>query len=136
MNIYLAPGGRIMQKKMMLLAAGVSFILIMQGVALANKSSVAIEAPRVAQKGSEIVVRITVTHKGNSALHYTNWLRVVINKKEVARWDFDSTQRPESEIFTRELKVKVMEDLEITAEANCILHGSAGPTTIKILINN
>jgi len=123
-----------MQKKVMILVAGLSFILIMQGVALANKSSVAIEAPKVAQKGSEIVVRITVTHKGNSALHYTNWLRVVVNKKEVARWDFDSTQRPESEIFTREIKIKVMEDLDITAEANCVLHGSAGPIIIKILL--
>lgn len=95
-----------MKKKMMLLMGGISFILIMQGVALANKSSVSIETPRMVQKGSEIMIRITVTHKGNSALHYTNWLRVLINKKEVALWDFDLAQRPESEIFTRELRIK------------------------------
>lgn len=123
-----------MKKKMRFLIGAFTFIFIMQGIALANKSSVSIEAPRTAQKGSDIIIKITVSHKGNSALHYTNWLRVVVNKKEVARWDFTSGQRPEDEIFTRELKIKVTEDLEVTAEANCNIHGTAGPTTIKITV--
>ncbi len=122
-----------MKKKMMLLIGAFSFIFIMQGTALANKSSVSMEAPQTVQRGSEIIIKLIVNHKGNSALHYTNWLRVMVNNKEVARWDFTSGQRPENEIFTRELKIKVTEDLEVTAEANCILHGSAGPTTIRII---
>lgn len=125
-----------MREKMVLLMGAFSFFFIMQGASLANKSSVSIEAPQKVQRGSEIIIKITVTHKGNSALHYTNWLRVMVNKKEVARWDFTSEQRPENEVFTREYKIKVMEDLEVTAEANCSLHGSAGPSTIRIIIKD
>ena len=35
--------------------------------------------------------------------------------------------RPEAAIFTKEVKLTVNEPLEIVAEANCNLHGSAGP---------
>lgn len=105
-------------------------------IAFANKSSTSIEAPQTVQRGSEIVIKILVTHKGNSFIHYTTWLKVLINQKEVARWEFTSSQRPEGEIFSREIKVKAMEDLEVTAEANCNLHGSAGPTTIKISVKD
>ncbi len=110
-----------------------SLLLLLPGTALANKSSVSIEAPQTGARGAEVIMKITVTHKGNSALHYTNRLRVLVNKKEVVRWDFTSDQRPEGEIFTREFKMKVMEDLEVIAEANCNIHGSAGPTIIRIL---
>lgn len=112
------------------------FFLIMPGIAPANKSSVSIGAPQTAEKGSEVIIKITVTHKGNTALHYTNWLRVMVNKKEVAPWVFTSAQRPEDEVFTREYKITVMEDLEVTAEANCSLHGSAGPTAVRIIIKD
>jgi desulfoferrodoxin (superoxide reductase-like protein) len=103
-------------------------------IVFANKSSTSIEAPPIVQRGSEIVVKIQVNHKGNNFLHYTNWLRVLVNQKEVARWEFSSGNRPEGEVFTREIKLKVTEDLEITAEANCNRHGSAGPTTFKISV--
>lgn len=106
------------------------------GIAFANKSSTSIEAPPTVQRGSEIVIKIHVNHKGNNFLHYTNWLRVLVNQKEVARWEFTSSQRPEGEVFSREIKVKATEDLEVTAEANCNIHGSAGPTTMKISVKD
>jgi desulfoferrodoxin (superoxide reductase-like protein) len=102
--------------------------------AFANKSSASIEAPQTAQKGSEVMIRVTITHKGNSFIHYTKGLQVIANKREIARWDFTSGQRPEAEVFTREVKIIALEDLEVTAEAHCNIHGSAGPATIKISV--
>ena len=75
------------------------------GIALANKSSTSIEVPEGASKGSEIIIRVTVTHSANNFLHYTEWLRVRVGDKEIARWDFTRSQRPEGAIFTKEIKV-------------------------------
>ncbi len=111
------------------------FLTLRAGTAFANKSSTSIEAPQVVQKGSEVIIRVTVSHKGNNFLHYTNWLRVMVNQKEIARWDFSSGQRPEAAVFTREVKINALENLEVTAIANCNLHGSTGPTTVSITVN-
>lgn len=121
-----------MRRRDFLLSIPFFFLTLRTGVAFANKSSTSIEAPQKVQKGSEAIIRVTVTHKGNNFLHYTNWLRVIVNQKEVSRWDFTSGQRPEAEIFTREVKITALEDLEVIAEANCNLHGSTGPSAVKI----
>jgi desulfoferrodoxin (superoxide reductase-like protein) len=117
---------------------GLSILLLVclfgPGLALANKSSAAIEAPQTASKGSDVTIRVTVTHSANTALHYTEWLKVMVNKKEVARWDFTSDKRPEADVFTREVRVKASEDLEVVAEASCNNHGSKGPATVKISV--
>jgi len=123
-----------MRRRDFLLSIPFFFLALRTGVAFANKSSTSIEAPQTATKGSEITIRVTVTHKGNSFIHYTNWLRVTVNQKEIARWDFTSGQRPEAEVFTREVKTTALEDLEVTAEANCNIHGSMGPATAKISV--
>jgi desulfoferrodoxin (superoxide reductase-like protein) len=102
--------------------------------AFANKASVSIEAPQIPLKGSEMTIRVTVTHRGNSFIHYTKSLQVMANRKEIARWDFSSGQRPEAEVFTREVKIAAVEDLEVTAEAHCNIHGSAGPVSVKISV--
>jgi desulfoferrodoxin (superoxide reductase-like protein) len=102
--------------------------------AFANKASTSIEAPQTIQKGSEVTIRVTVTHKGNSFLHYTKALQVIANKKEIARWDFTSGRRPEAEVFTKEVKTTALEDLEVTAEAHCNIHGTTGPATVKISV--
>lgn len=102
--------------------------------AFADKSSTSIEAPQTVPKGSEVTIRVTVTHRGNNFLHYTNWLQVSANRKEIARWDFSWGKRPETEVFTREVKLNALEDLEVSAEAHCNIHGSAGPTTFKISV--
>ena len=103
-------------------------------VALANKSETTIEGPTDAVKGSEVTLRITATHNANTASHYTEWLKVMANKKEVARWDFTRENRPEGAVFTKEIKIKVTEDTEIVAEASCNNHGSKGPAKHKIVV--
>ncbi len=123
------------KKAVSLLGIGVVvLVLLSAGVALANKSAVSIEAPQSVPRGSEITIRVTVTHKGNNFLHYTKWVQIIINGKEVARWDYTSGNRPEGETFTKEIKYIVNEEIEIRAEAYCNLHGSAGPAIVKVKV--
>jgi len=114
-----------------MLAIAVGIAIFISTPAWANKSETKIEAPETAARGSEITVKLTVTHTANSAIHYTEWLWVQVNGKEVARWDFGS-QKPEGAAFTREIKVKVDGDLEIKAKANCNMHGSANEAVVKV----
>jgi len=102
--------------------------------AFANKAAVTIEGPTSVAKGTEVTLRVIVTHSANSPSHYTEWLKVVANKKEIARWDYTKDKRPEAAEFTKEIKIKVMEDTEIIAEASCNNHGSKGPATHKITV--
>ena len=81
-----------------------------------------------------MTLRITATHNANTASHYTEWLKVTANKKEVGRWDYTKENRPEGAVFTKEIKIKVMENTEIVAEASCNNHGSKGPVTHKITV--
>ncbi len=104
------------------------------GVATANKASVAVDAPQSVQKGAELTIRVTVTHSANTALHYTEWLKVTVNQKEVARWDYTSNSRPEAAVFTKEIKLKATENMDITAQASCNIHGSNGPATVKVTV--
>jgi len=100
----------------------------------ANKSATSIEVPENITKGSEITIRVTVTHNANNFIHYTKWLQIMINGKEIARWDYTMGNRPEGAIFTKEIKYKAEGDIEIKAEASCNIHGSAGPSTVKALV--
>jgi len=109
-------------------------LLFQVSVVFANKSEVTIEGPTQAAKGSEVTLRITATHNANSASHYTEWLKVTANKKEVARWDYTKENRPEGAVFTKEIKIKVLEDTEIIAEASCNNHGSKGPAKHNIKV--
>ena len=83
-----------------------------------------------------MVIRVTVTHDGNSFLHHTEWLYVVVNGKEIARWKYTASERPEAETFTKEIKFTATDDLEIKAEASCNIHGSAGPATVKVSVKD
>jgi len=100
----------------------------------ANKSATSIEVPENITKGSEITIRVMVTHNANNFIHYTKWLQIMINGKEIARWDYTMGNRPESAIFTKEIKYKAEGDIEIKAEASCNIHGSAGPSIVKALV--
>ena len=104
------------------------------GVCFADKAAVTIEAPDQAAKGTEVVVKLHVTHSANSFFHYTNWVQVKVNGKDTALWEYSMGNRPEAAIFTKEVKLTVNEPLEIVAEANCNLHGSAGPARKKITL--
>jgi desulfoferrodoxin (superoxide reductase-like protein) len=127
-------GGEKMKKVILLgiLVLGISLFQV--GVALANKSEASIEGPIDAAKGSEVTLRITVTHNANTASHYTEWLKVAVNKKEIARWDYNKENRPDGAVFTKEIRIKVMENTEIVAEASCNNHGSKGPAKHKIIV--
>ena len=114
-----------------LLLAILSFLF---GSALANKSAVSIEGPSGVAKGTEVTLRITVTHNANSPSHYTERVKVTANKKEIGRWDYTKDNRPEASEFTQEIKFKVMEDTEVVAEASCNNHGSRGPAMHKITV--
>ena len=122
-------------KKVMFLGMVVLALLLLQiGIASANKSETSIEGPADAAKGAEVTLRITVTHNANTASHYTEWLKVMSNKKEVGRWDYTKENRPEGAVFTKEIKMKVTENTEIVAEASCNNHGSKGPAKHKIMV--
>lgn len=102
-------------------------------ISSADKSSVTIEAPEKAQKGSEITIKLNVRHSGNNLFHYTDELKVSVNGKEVKRWEFSFSKRPEDAHFSREITYRVDEGLiEIVGEANCNMHGSAGPAKMIV----
>lgn len=124
-------------RKPALVIIGVLLLLMFHtGFAFGSKSAVSIDAPQTARKGSEVTIKVSATHNGNSALHYTQWLKLTVNGNEVARWDFSGSNRPEGEVFTREVKIKVVENVDIVAEASCNVHGSAGPATAKITVRD
>jgi desulfoferrodoxin (superoxide reductase-like protein) len=103
------------------------------GLAFANKSAVSIEAPATAEKDSEVVILLKVTHSGNSYFHYTKWLKVQVDGKTVAQWEYTNSNRPEEAGFTKEVKVKVAGNTEVIAETSCNIHGSASPAKATIL---
>ena len=122
-------------KKSVVLGILILAILLLQvGPTLANKSAVSIEGPSGVAKGTEVTLRITVTHSANSPSHYTEWVKVTANKKEIARWDYTKDNRPEAAEFTKEIKFKVLEDTEVVAGASCNNHGSRGPAMHKITV--
>lgn len=109
-------------------------VLLAAQTSYADKSAVTISAPETAVKGSEVVVKLTITHNGNNFFHYTNWVFLKVNGKEFSRWDFTWDHRSDEATFVREVKVPVDGPIELIAEANCNLHGSKGPAKWKIAV--
>lgn len=116
-------------------AAFVGGVLVTAGTAWANKAESRLEAPESAAKGSEAIIKMTVIHSANSFFHHVEWAWIQVNGKEIARWDFSAGNLPESETFSRTVKVKMEGNLEVKAKASCNLHGSANEAvaTIKML---
>ena len=100
----------------------------------ANKSSVSVDAPESVMKGSEITIKLNVEHDGNSIFHYTKWVYVMINGKEIARWDYTWRKKPEAGNFTKEITYTVNEPIEIVAESSCNTHGSKGKAIKKVSV--
>ena len=124
-----------MIRRSVFLAIVFSFLFLqLTSNAYANKSAVAIQAPASAEKGSEITIRVTVTHNANNFLHYTEWVSVMVNNQEVARWKYTGSNRPDGEVFTKEVKYTLNGNVEISAQASCNLHGSEGPATARVLV--
>jgi len=103
--------------------------------AIANKTSVKITAVKSADKGTVITVTINVSHNANSIVHYTDWVYLKINGKEVKRWTYDKTRLPVSSSFTLNYKFTLKENVTIEVMGDCNLHGSAGPATAEITLN-
>ena len=116
-------------------ALGLSF-LVFPDRACADKSSVTIEAPATVTKGDEITIKVTALHDANNFLHYTDWLYILVNDQEVARWDYTWRNRPEGKTFIKEIPYTVTDPIEIKAEAHCNMHGSTGPKTLKVSVND
>ena len=102
--------------------------------AFAEKTSVLINAPANAPPGSEITIQVTATHDANNFLHHTDWLKVMADGKEIARWDYSWNKKPEGKVFTKEIKYTVTDSVEITAEGHCNIHGSKGPQTVTVSV--
>ena len=121
---------KIMTVALCLASAGV--LLLAAGAAEANKSSAAIETPVPVGASGKAVLKITVSHSGNNFLHHTDWVRVRVDGREIARWDFSWRNLPESAVFTREVTVDAVGAISVEAEADCNIHGSKGPAKIML----
>jgi desulfoferrodoxin (superoxide reductase-like protein) len=120
------------QRVIGILAVALGIAIFVSVPAWANQSETKIEAPESADKGSEITIKVTVIHSANNYFHYTEWLWVQVNGKEIAKWEYSSGNRPEGTTFTKEIKFKVDGDLDIKSKASCIIHGSANTAAAKV----
>ncbi len=102
------------------------FVMALSVSAFANKSAVAIDVPSGAQKGSSVVIRLNVTHNGNNFIHHTNWVYLKVNGTEIKRWEYSWRHLPEAGNFSLEFPVVADGPLQIEAQSNCNIHGSAG----------
>ena len=109
-------------------------LCVISSEVLANKTAVRIEVPESAEKGTEITIKVHVSHDGNNFLHYTNWVSIKINGQEVKRWKFSMFKRPESDNITLKIKYLITESITIVAEANCNRHGSDGAKTAIVSV--
>jgi len=111
-------------------------------VASANQAGATIEAPESAAKGSEITIRVKVTHSANAMFHHVEWVYVMVNGNEIARWSYSAFDLPKPDgklssiplVFTKEIKYTVNNRSEIKAEASCNIHGSTGPATALVSV--
>jgi desulfoferrodoxin (superoxide reductase-like protein) len=109
-------------------------VLLCANAAFANKASVSIEAPAEVTKGTEITIRLTVDHNANTVFHHVEWVELIVNNHQVGYWKYSAFDLPPAATFTKEIKYTVYENTEIRAEASCNLHGSAGPTFLKVAV--
>lgn len=100
----------------------------------ANKTAVTITAPEKVKKGTEITVKIEVTHMGNSSSHYTDWVWIKVNGNEFKKWEYTKKNLPGSQNFTLEIKLKAEATMEISAEGHCNKHGSKGEESVTVLV--
>jgi len=102
--------------------------------AFADKASVTLEVPESASIGSEITMKITVTHSADNFIHHVDWAYIMVNGKEVERWKYKWNDLPPAAVFSKEIKYKVQGPTEIKADANCNIHGSKGPAIKTIAV--
>ena len=108
------------------------FFFFFAGALRADESAVRLEAPASAAPGTEITVRVVVTHEGNNYFHFTDWVWIQANGQEIGRWNFTADHRPEDENFVRDVAFTIDGPTTFRAQANCNLHGSAGPAEVTV----
>lgn len=120
----------------LVVAAFIFISCISSGAAFADQSSVSLEVPNSVERGTEITIKVNVTHSSNNFFHYTKWVSVKVNEEEIARWNYSNYKykRPKAKNFTKEIKYIVTDDVIIQAEASCNIHGSKNKATEKIVI--
>ena len=121
-----------MKKQLLKVFLSISFLLMISFSSVANKTSVEITAPEKADKGSEVTLVINVKHMGNTAAHFTDWVSIKINGKEVKRWKYTKKERPEAGNFKLEYKFTLNEKSTIVVKGNCNKHGSTGSKEVVI----
>ena len=112
-----------MKKLKIELVVAVFIFCILTGAAFANQSSVSLEVPNSVERGTEITIKVHVTHNANNFFHYTKWVSIKVNDEEIKRWDYKN-KKPKAKNFTKEIKYIVTDDVIIQAEASCNIHGS------------
>ncbi|MBN2078183.1 MAG: hypothetical protein JW838_04405 [Spirochaetes bacterium] len=114
--------------------AGVLAAVFFLSPAFADKTSVEIQAPESAAIGSKITVTVRVIHEGNNFFHYTDWVYLKANGKEIALWEFTRGARPESEVFSRQVEYTVNGPVEFEAQGHCNIHGSTGSRKLTVKV--
>lgn len=118
-------------KKIFLLIVSVLFFLG-AGSALANKSTVRLEAPANAAQGEKIKITLFVTHSANNFFHHTKKVSLTINGREVTRWEFGGFSLPEGAEFSRTFEYVMTGPATLEAAAFCNVHGSGNTATAKV----
>ena len=111
-------------KKMFLLIVSALFFLG-TGSALANKSAVRMEAPVHAAQGEKIKIKLFITHSANNFFHHTKKVSLIINGREVTRWEFSPFNLPEAAEFSRTFEYVMTGPITLESAAFCNIHGSA-----------
>lgn len=117
-----------------ILTSVILIIAFWSGTSLADKTTIEIEAPDNATAGSEVTIRLNVSHDANNLFHYTDLVFLKINGVEVKRWEYSSFNKPPAAAFTLEYRWIAAEPGTIEAEGDCNIHGSAGAKAKTISI--
>ena len=120
----------------LVVAVFIFIFCVSSGAAFANQSSVSLEAPNSVERGTEITIKVHVTHSANNYFHYTKWVSIKVDGEAIARWNYGKHKykRPKAKNFTREIKYIVTDDVIIEAEASCNIHGSKKKAIKKVFI--
>ena len=114
--------------------ASLLLLLVSATAAFADKPTVTITAPESVKAGTEVTIKIKVTHSGNSFMHHVDWAEISVDGKEVKRWDFSMSKKPEAAVFEREFTQVVTVPIEVSTRADCNIHGNNGAVKTQIKV--
>jgi hypothetical protein len=117
-----------------LVSAAFLWMALVPAAGLANQAAVKIDAPEEAARGDVVVITINVMHDANLAKDHVNWVWLKLNGRQVRKWVFTREHLPESNNFSLKYQFIMSGDTTVSAEGNCIMHGSAGPDMKKIIM--